>query len=91
MFDDNVNAINYFESAVDFIKSGLTSVSVLVHCFAGRSRSSTFVLAYLISEFQLGYTQALHYLQKYHPIAMPNFFFSKQLEQFSIKLHKHKK
>ena len=80
----------YFESAINFIKLGISSGSVLVHCLAGRSRSSTFILAYLISEYKIGYSQALDYLQKNHPIAMPNIFFSKQLEQFSIKIIKHK-
>lgn len=47
--DDNAKISDIFEVASDFIENVETSgKKVLVHCFEGRSRSATVVLAYLM-------------------------------------------
>lgn len=52
---------------------------VLVHCFAGVSRSATIVIAYLMQEFGMGYTEATQYVRKQRYFINPNEGFKKQL------------
>ena len=42
--------IRHFPAAIQFIKEGIRSGGVLVHCFAGVSRSASCVIAYLMQE-----------------------------------------
>ena len=44
-----VNIMKYFPSAIQFIKDAIKSGgTVFVHCFAGISRSSSCIIAYLM-------------------------------------------
>lgn len=61
------------------LKSGLT---VLVHCFAGISRSTSAILAYLIKYKKMTYTAAFEMVQKVRPIIKPNPGFIQQLRDF---------
>lgn len=40
--------IRHFPAAISFIKEGISKGGVLVHCFAGVSRSSSCVIAFLM-------------------------------------------
>jgi protein tyrosine phosphatase len=42
--------IRHFPAAISFIKEGMRSGGVLVHCFAGVSRSASCVIAFLMQE-----------------------------------------
>lgn len=45
----NENILSFFDESNEFIHKAVSSnQNVLVHCFAGVSRSSTFIMAYLI-------------------------------------------
>ncbi|CAD8133732.1 unnamed protein product [Paramecium octaurelia] len=46
--DENFQIIQHFQKAIKFIEQNLKSTNVLVHCFAGVSRSATIVCAYLM-------------------------------------------
>ncbi len=57
--------------------------AVLVHCWAGISRSPTIVMAYLIQEFGMTYRQAFAYVMKKRKIICPNPSFVKQLKKLA--------
>lgn len=50
--------------------------------FAGVSRSTTCVIAYLIQERAMTFTKALNFVRLRRPIVCPNIGFQKQLLEF---------
>ncbi|KAL4174799.1 hypothetical protein KRP22_006728 [Phytophthora ramorum] len=73
----------FFGEALSFIDSALPAGGkVLVHCFMGRSRSATIVLAYLIARHALTLSDALRELRRVRPQAQPNTGFYKELVAF---------
>ena len=52
---------------------------VLVHCYAGVSRSATIVIAYLILEHNLGCLEATALVKRQRPEVFPNAGFQRQL------------
>lgn len=85
--DDNAhtNLTPYFERTYRFIDSYLKKgKNVLVFCRAGRSRSASIVLYYLMKTFALSTDEALAYLKKKRPQVGPISAFIKQLEQVEI-------
>lgn len=59
-----------------------STTGVLVHCSAGRSRSASVVIAYLMREEGLSYQQARASVVKARPVVQPNTGFSHQLEWY---------
>jgi len=53
--------------------------SVLVHCYAGRSRSATIVVAYVAAVQGVSISTALDLVQSRRPVAQPNMNFMRQL------------
>ena len=87
----NIDIASYFEDTNDFIhKAKLSGGKILVHCFLGSSRSSTFVIAYMIK--YMGYTtiSALNYLKDKRPIVMPNTGFLFKLQKYEKKIKNEK-
>ncbi|KAG9028177.1 hypothetical protein FS837_003966 [Tulasnella sp. UAMH 9824] len=69
--------------AIAFIDAARKSgKGVLVHCFAGMSRSVSVVIAYLMYSQKLDLSTALKFVQEKRPIAWPNDSFMKQLQLF---------
>jgi len=63
----------YFLVAIRFIKEALSNGGkVLVHCYAGVSRSATIVIAYLMQEHNLGYYEAMTFVKRKRPEVFPN-------------------
>lgn len=86
--DEDANIEEIFEEAHQFIdhveqKGG----KVLVHCFEGRSRSATLVLAYLMLKKNFTLLKAWNNLKRVHRRAQPNDGFAKILLDLDRKLH----
>lgn len=76
------NIRQFFDESFEFIEESLKDPnhSVLVHCNAGISRSTSFVIAYLLQKGLFRkYSDALHYVRKRRPVVAPNYGFEKQL------------
>ncbi|KAE9601361.1 hypothetical protein Lal_00023992 [Lupinus albus] len=84
--DFNINSI--YEEACDFIDHvEQMGQKVLVHCFEGRSRSATLVLAYLMLRKKFTLLEAWNALKRVHRRAQPNDGFAKTLQELDQKLH----
>jgi len=77
------NIADYFDEIVTFIEN---NKCVLVHCYAGISRSATAVLAYLMKTRNMQLDMALRFLQSKRHVIMPNFSFMGQLKCYENEL-----
>jgi len=74
----------YLKQAVFFIDSARNKKgTVLVHCYAGMSRSVTIVMAYLMHKKRLTVVKALAQVKSKHKMSRPNLGFLKQLSEMS--------
>ncbi|CAL0306730.1 unnamed protein product [Lupinus luteus] len=86
--NEDFNISSIFEEACDFIDYvEQTGQKVLVHCFEGRSRSATLVLAYLMLRKKFTLLEAWNALKRVHRRAQPNDGFAKILQELDQKLH----
>ena len=81
------NIIKYFGECLLFIDD---NKKILVHCYAGASRSATIIIAYLMWKNQLDYVESCNIIQKIRPIVCPNYGFVRQLKMFDKLLKKNK-
>ena len=83
----DANLLEILPGALDFIESVKESGGkVLVHCFAGKSRSSSVCLAYLMKTQHISLLDALRFVREKRPVVMPNTGFLNQLKQFEVSL-----
>ena len=74
--NSNQSLLRHLPAAIAFIKDGiLRGGGVLVHCYAGVSRSSTCVIAYLMQERELSFEDAFSFASKRRPVIFPNMGF----------------
>lgn len=86
--DDDAKISDLFEECSSFIDNVEQSGGkVLVHCFEGKSRSATIVLAYLMLRKKLTLALAWNKLKKVHRRAQPNDGFAKSLLDLDKRLH----
>ncbi|CAL9030699.1 unnamed protein product [Prunus brigantina] len=86
--NDDSNISSIFDEAVSFIDHvEQIGGKVLVHCFEGRSRSATLVLAYLMLRKNRTLLEAWNSLKQVHRRAQPNDGFAKVLLDLDKKLH----
>ncbi|KAI7980499.1 Dual specificity protein phosphatase 12 [Camellia lanceoleosa] len=79
---ENENLLDYLDVCLDFIDKSRIEGSVLVHCFAGVSRSAAIITAYLMRTELLSKEDALESLQKSCEFVCPNDGFLEQLKMF---------
>lgn len=65
-------------------------INVLVHCSAGKSRSVSIVLAYLIKYKSMTYSEAIDHVTQLRPSIYPNYGFREVLKEFAQKVQKSK-
>eukprot|EP00759_Apiculatamorpha_spiralis_P042449 PhF_6_TR40497/c1_g1_i1/m.60596 len=60
--------------------------NVIVHCFAGVSRSSSCVVAYIMAKMHKTFDEAMQFVKEHRPAANPNEGFRKQLMKFETEI-----
>eukprot|EP01114_Cavostelium_apophysatum_P006791 TRINITY_DN1826_c0_g2_i1.p1 TRINITY_DN1826_c0_g2~~TRINITY_DN1826_c0_g2_i1.p1 ORF type:complete len:267 (+),score=41.41 TRINITY_DN1826_c0_g2_i1:138-938(+) len=82
--DDEQECItDTFLSCFDIIeKAKREGCGVLVHCYAGVSRSATIIIGYLMKYHKLRFKEAFYFTQTRRPIISPNNSYQKQLNEF---------
>lgn len=76
--DESEPISDHFDECINFIDS--TNGPVLVHCWAGISRSATIVVAYLMRKREMNYKEAIQFVQKRRSFICPNDGFLDQLK-----------
>ncbi|CAD6214028.1 unnamed protein product [Miscanthus lutarioriparius] len=83
----DTDLLKHSDECFSFIDEAISSGgNVLVHCFAGRSRSVTIVVAYLMKKYQMSLESALSLVRSKRPQVAPNEGFISQLENFQKSL-----
>ncbi|CAO2165012.1 unnamed protein product, partial [Urochloa humidicola] len=83
----DTDLLKHFDECFSFIDEAISSGgNVLVHCFVGRSRSVTIVVAYLMKKHQMSLESALSLVRSKRPQVAPNEGFISQLENFEKSL-----
>lgn len=84
---ESFNLGKFFERGIEFIervrKNGL---NVLVHCFAGVSRSATMTIAYLMKKMKMSLLKAHEFTKSRRRVIYPNNGFKNQLREYEKKL-----
>lgn len=84
---DGEDIAKFFDEACKFIEGAKTAGKrVLVHCMAGRSRSATLVIAYLMRSMRMPLHEAFILAKTKRPIVFPNVGFWKQLREEELRL-----
>ncbi|KAI3727096.1 hypothetical protein L1987_66905 [Smallanthus sonchifolius] len=82
----DVNIAEFFDGCFRFINEAKRTGRVLVHCFAGRSRSVTIVVAYLMKTHGMSSSEALNLVKSKRSVAAPNAGFILQLQSYEKSL-----
>ena len=78
----------YFIPCIRYIDDVINSGGkVLVNCYAGISRSSSIVIAYLIYKMRMDPVSAYNFVKRKRNIINPNFGFYKQLIEFHKEIN----
>jgi protein-tyrosine phosphatase len=78
---------NHFKEALEFIRAAISEgKNVLVHCFAGVSRSASTVIAYLMTYHNMEYNTAFSFVKSKRSWINPNYGFQGQLRRYGLHL-----
>ena len=73
--------ISTFERTYEFVKKHLNN-NIFVHCYMGISRSSSFVIFYLMKEEKWDYEKCYDFVKKKRSCIDPNYGFQEQLKNY---------
>ncbi|XP_066541503.1 dual specificity protein phosphatase 22-A [Hoplias malabaricus] len=81
----NQNLLQHFKECIRFIhECRLNGGACLVHCLAGVSRSTTVVVAYLMTVTNYDWEECLSAVKAVRSYVSPNCGFQQQLQQFQM-------
>ncbi|XP_075017634.1 dual specificity protein phosphatase 22-A-like [Calonectris borealis] len=81
------NLLQHFKECIKFIhECRLGGGGCLVHCLAGVSRSTTILVAYLMTVTELGWEDCLAATKAVRSYVSPNFGFQQQLQEYEVTL-----
>ncbi|XP_069758233.1 dual specificity protein phosphatase 22-A isoform X2 [Narcine bancroftii] len=84
-----ISRIQYFKECIKFIhESRINGGGCIVHCLAGVSRSTTMVVAYLMTVTDYSWEECLFAVKSVRSYANPNINFQQQLQEFDATLAK---
>lgn len=83
---DYYDMTKHFDRCFDFIDKNRKSTSVLVHCWAGVSRSATIVITYLMKKYEFSFDEAHSFVKKKRRQIYPNPGFVRQMRNFDSQL-----
>lgn len=81
---DDSNILACIPTTNIFIEAGVEHGGVLVHCFGGKSRSPAFIVAYLMSCYNMAFDEAYNCVKAVRPAAEINLGFECQLRAYSL-------
>ena len=87
-----VDISKYFPESFEFIKQALDeneTNKVLIHCYAGVSRSASVTIAWLIHTNLMSYPEACEYVRKARHWIDPNRGFRSRLRELAEKMGEH--
>lgn len=81
-----VDISKHFQECFDFINESLSNPknAILIHCWAGVSRSVTIVVGYLITFLGFNYEEAMEHVRRARHWVHPNSGFRKRLRDLAI-------
>lgn len=86
------DASKHFKETNEFLAKVVEgNGKVLIHCFAGISRSATFTIAFLMLYYKLSLIEARDKVRAARPAISPNHGFWRQLKQFEKQLAEERK
>eukprot|EP01084_Bolivina_argentea_P054902 100682_1 len=82
------NIKTHFIKSISFINNALKNDNnkILVHCFAGISRSATIIIAYLMKVKGMSYDDAFSFVKEKREVIEPNNGFVEQLKKYEIEI-----
>ena len=83
---DYYDMTKHFDRCFDFIDKNRKFTNVLVHCWAGVSRSATIVITYLMKKYDFSFDEAHSFVKKKRRQIYPNPGFVRQMRNFDSQL-----